>query len=280
MSASIRVLLVDDEEVFVLNMARILETRGFDVRTAFNGRAAVAAVEREGGFHVAVLDVKMPGMDGMATLGEIKRRSPLTEVIMLTGHASVPDGARAMRQGAYDYLMKPCDTEDLVEKIREANETESIKRHPVLWPRKMVRDIPLHPVIRFTPEDRLSEVMAVISARKSGVAVEDVYIVDQEDRLAGVVNRRALLEEAEKSNPGQSVTWERLLEHPHLAPDKPIRTIMKPQPVTAREDHLLTDAAHRMILHRVRSMPVLRAGKVVGILRIQDVFVYVEHEII
>ena len=145
MTSKIRVLLVDDEEQFVKNMARILKFRGFEVTTALSGHQALDAVKYAGGFDVVVLDIKMPGMDGVETLGQIKKWAPDTEVIMLTGHASLSSGTQALTLGAYDYLMKPCDVEDLVEKIREAHEAESMKRHPVLWPRKLVREITLHP---------------------------------------------------------------------------------------------------------------------------------------
>ena len=127
MGNPIRVLLVDDEERFVQNLAKLLRGRGFEVATAFDGAAGVAAVEKSEGFDVVLLDVKMPGMDGIETLRNIKEISPETEVVMLTGHANVETGIAAMREGALDYLMKPCDIEDLVAKITEAARD---RRHP------------------------------------------------------------------------------------------------------------------------------------------------------
>ncbi|MCU0593824.1 MAG: response regulator, partial [Desulfobacterales bacterium] len=108
MGNPIRVLLVDDEERFVLNLAKLLRGRGFDVATALDGAAGVAAVENNP-IDVVLLDVKMPGMDGIEALRKIKEASPDAEVIMLTGHANVDTGIEAMREGALDYLMKPCD---------------------------------------------------------------------------------------------------------------------------------------------------------------------------
>ena len=69
---------------------------------------------------VVILDVKMPGMDGIETLAEIKRKHPLIEVVMLTGHATVASAIDGMKQGAYDYLMKPCDMDTLVAKVAQA----------------------------------------------------------------------------------------------------------------------------------------------------------------
>ena len=124
MGEKIRVLLVDDEQRFVKNLTRILKGRGFDASQALNGREALDMVKKGASFDVVVLDVKMPGMDGIVTLEEIKKWAPDTEVIMLTGHATLSSGTEAMKKGAFDYIMKPCDIEELCEKIREAQEAE------------------------------------------------------------------------------------------------------------------------------------------------------------
>jgi DNA-binding NtrC family response regulator len=114
-----KVMIVDDEEKFVDYLRKRLENRELAVATAGNGEAALAILEKEPQ-DVVILDVLMPGMDGIATLREIKKREPLTEVIMLTGHASVESAIDGMKIGAYDYLMKPCETDDLVDKIKKA----------------------------------------------------------------------------------------------------------------------------------------------------------------
>jgi two-component system, OmpR family, response regulator CpxR len=116
---STKVLLVDDEEQFVDVLAERLETRGFQVSAAFNGDEAVSFVD-EHDVDVVILDVQMPGRNGIETLQEIKRMRPITEVIMLTGHATVETAIQGMKLGAYDYLMKPTDTVELVEKIAKA----------------------------------------------------------------------------------------------------------------------------------------------------------------
>ncbi len=116
-----RVLLVDDEEEFVQALAERLSIRDYDVTTSLNGEDAVEKL-RHYNFDVVILDVRMPGMDGTEVLHEMKRIKPLTEVIMLTGHATVESAIEGMKQGAYDYLLKPCETEDLVTKINKAYE--------------------------------------------------------------------------------------------------------------------------------------------------------------
>lgn len=120
----IRVLLVDDEEQFVQTLAERLEMRDYDVTTSLSGEDALEKVKGYN-FDVVVLDVLMPGVDGIETLREIKTLKPLTEVIMLTGHATVETAIEGMKLGAYDYLIKPCETEELVTKIDKAHERKA-----------------------------------------------------------------------------------------------------------------------------------------------------------
>jgi len=115
----IKVLLVDDEKDFVETLAQRLEVRDFDVRSSLSGDDALGLIQ-EHDFDVIVLDVLMPGKDGIETLREIKDIKPLIHIIMLTGHTTVETGIKGMKLGAYDYLIKPADTEYLVDKITKA----------------------------------------------------------------------------------------------------------------------------------------------------------------
>ena len=114
-----KILLVDDEVVFTTNMGRRLTNRGYTVSAANSGDAAIQALEKEN-FDVVVLDLKMPGMDGLATLKEIKKLGLFTETLILTGHGSIDTALEAIKLGAYDYLTKPCEIDDLVGKIEGA----------------------------------------------------------------------------------------------------------------------------------------------------------------
>ena len=115
----IKVLLVDDEKEFIRALAERLEVRDFNAETAFDGYEAISKI-KEQDFDVIVLDVLMPGINGIETLKEIKSIRPLINVIMLTGHATVETAIEGMKAGAYDYLMKPTETNDLVDKITKA----------------------------------------------------------------------------------------------------------------------------------------------------------------
>lgn len=119
-----RVLLVDDEEMFVEMLAERLEARGLEVAKSFDGDQALEQI-REKDFDVVILDVLMPGKGGVDVLREIKQLKPLTEVIMLTGHATVETAIQGMKLGAYDYLLKPTETKDLLEKIQGAYKRKS-----------------------------------------------------------------------------------------------------------------------------------------------------------
>jgi two-component system, OmpR family, response regulator VicR len=110
------VLLVDDEIPFVETMTKRLFRRDLNPTSAFSGQEGLDKLEKDWSIEVVILDVKMPGMDGIETLKEIKRRFPLVEVIMLTAHATVETGIEGMKLGAFDYLMKPCDMELLFSK--------------------------------------------------------------------------------------------------------------------------------------------------------------------
>lgn len=115
-----RVLIVDDEEKFTQPLAERLRLRDYDATTSQSGEEAVTQVKKYN-YDVVILDVLMPGMDGIETLRNIKKIKPLTEVIMLTGHATVETAIEGMKLGAMDFLMKPCETEDLVSKIQKAH---------------------------------------------------------------------------------------------------------------------------------------------------------------
>jgi DNA-binding NtrC family response regulator len=117
--SEMRIMLVDDEERFLTTTQKLLERKGIDVITATSGSEALDKLVTTD-VHVVILDVKMPGIDGLATLKAIKSRYPSVEVIMLTGHATVESAVDGLEAGAADYLMKPADIDELVAKAEEA----------------------------------------------------------------------------------------------------------------------------------------------------------------
>ena len=116
----IRLLLVDDEQGFVEALARRLVGRDYQAAYVLSGEEALRFLDKDKSMDVVLLDVKMPGLDGLETLRRIKALQPLVETIMLTSDAGVATAVEAMRIGARDYLMKPCDFAELTAKIEAA----------------------------------------------------------------------------------------------------------------------------------------------------------------
>ncbi len=115
----IKILLVDDEQEFVTTLAERLELRGMNVEIATDGEMALSIIET-GPPQVVVLDVLMPGLGGLEVLEIIKAIDPKIQVILLTGHGATKEGIRGMQLGAFDYLIKPIDIDELIKKLNEA----------------------------------------------------------------------------------------------------------------------------------------------------------------
>jgi DNA-binding NtrC family response regulator len=125
--AHVKILLVDDETEFVTPLAERLDTRGFDVSTAYDGQAGLDLIEHTA-FDAIVLDMMMPGMDGMETLKRMLERQPDLQIVMLTGHAQLEQGIAAVKAGAADYLEKPIKFARLLDKINEAKDKTAALR--------------------------------------------------------------------------------------------------------------------------------------------------------
>jgi len=144
-----RLLIVDDEEQFVEALSERLSMRDYDVTTSLTGEDAIEKMKNFN-FDVVILDVRLPRIDGADVLREIKNLKPLTEVIMLTGHGTVEMAIEGMKLGAFDFLMKPCETGDLTAKIenahdRKAEQEDRIRAakisHSASSPRSVLNDV-------------------------------------------------------------------------------------------------------------------------------------------
>ena len=129
----IEILLVDDEKDFVEMLSLRLQDEGHRVGLAYSGEEALSALDKNPYFDVIVLDLKMPGMDGITVLKEIKARQAIVEVILLTGHGTISTAVEGLKSGAFDYLLKPADFEDLKSKLaaarkRKAEQEERIRK--------------------------------------------------------------------------------------------------------------------------------------------------------
>lgn len=117
--ADYRVMLIDDEEEYAETLAERLELRGVSTRVALDGQEALTAIDEDTP-DIVLLDVMMPGIGGLETLRRIKETHPRVEVILLTGRGSTREGIEGMKRGAFDYLMKPVQIEELIERFQAA----------------------------------------------------------------------------------------------------------------------------------------------------------------
>lgn len=136
------ILVVDDEVEFLEILTKRLQKRNIDTVGVTSAEEALKMMDKRL-FDVVLLDIKLPGLDGIETLREMKRRAPLTEVILLTGHASVESSIEGMKLGAFDYLLKPAKFEDLMVKIAEAFEKKN--QHEEKIRKAKIRDLIRHP---------------------------------------------------------------------------------------------------------------------------------------
>lgn len=127
---ALKVLFVDDEIEFLETLMKRMKKRGVHVAGVGSGEQALDYLNKQP-VDVVVLDVRMPGIDGIQTLREIKLIDPLMEVIMLTGHASIEVAIEGMELGAFDYLMKPADIDELFYKIQDAFKKRNIQQEKI-----------------------------------------------------------------------------------------------------------------------------------------------------
>lgn len=127
MSSKPKILIVDDEERFRTTMCKLLAVRGLEASTTGDGKEALKEL-REKSYDVVILDVRMPEMSGIQVMTELRKLDPFIEVIIMTGYASVDTAKKIMELGAYDYMLKPYNVEELMEKIDEAYDRKCARK--------------------------------------------------------------------------------------------------------------------------------------------------------
>jgi DNA-binding NtrC family response regulator len=126
----INLLFVDDEEQFLESMRKRLEARDFNVLTVNRGEKAIAAA-RENPVDIALVDLKMPGLGGEETLKILKQEHPWMEIVILTGHGSIDSAVDCTREGAYSYLQKPCDLDQLMDVLKDAYKKRVMNKNSI-----------------------------------------------------------------------------------------------------------------------------------------------------
>jgi two-component system response regulator HydG len=274
--ATFHILLVDDEKRFAFTLAHLLRARGFDVATAFGGYEALEQITSGKAIDVVVLDVRMPDMDGITTLQRIKQFKPDIEVIMLTGQANLEDGVQAVRQGAFDYLQKPCDIEDILAKIKAACNVEQIRRHQVLWPRTTAGEAIRSGFVPLRPEDSLEDALGIFNRYRSGESARLLFVVDARQRVVGQISKREVLAAVAKEQGREDLSWDLVQRNPECLASIPVHRIMHTGVETVTPEIGLAEVAHRMLALHYESIPVVSEGLVMGVVRLRDALQYLE----
>ncbi|HSL19760.1 MAG TPA: response regulator [Methylomirabilota bacterium] len=285
------VLLVDDEPRFRSATAKVLDRRGFVTITAATGSEALQRLTENP--DVIILDIKMPGMDGLAALRELKRRAPDIPVIMLSGHGSEEAARTALREGAFDFLAKPCDIDLLAAKIQEACRGH---HDPVGIAEARVVDVMI-PIRGYTTVgadetvedalDRLRESFRLRSASDSIMETghRSLLVLDADGKVQGAVAIVDLLRaimprylSAPKPTLADSIQYSPMFwvgmftREVRAIRSAPIRDVMSAGPPAIAADATLMEAAYVMVQQGARRLAVERDGRTVGVIREQELF--------
>ena len=295
MGHKIKVLMVDDEKKFRSTTEKILQRKGFDTVLAASGEEALEKLDEHP--DVVILDVKMPGMDGHRALEEIKKHSPDLPVIMLTGHGALPSAKEALQKGAFDYLAKPCDINILTGKIEDAC------RHaedPKAFEEKRVMGVmvPLQEYTMIGSEENVRDaifklkasfMLNISTSRIMETGHRSVLVMDDRNNVQGILAIRDLLElvlpsylTAPKPSMADSIQyspmfWQGMfIKEVNQKSEIRIKDVMSPAPLTIEGTASLMEAAYMMMKNSARRLVVEVAGKVVGVIREQDLFFEME----
>lgn len=291
MNRKIKVLMVDDERQFRATTEKILRRKGFETVMAASGEEAVDKLGEKP--DVVILDIKMPGMDGHETLRKIKKRVPDLPVIMLTGHGAMPSAVASHEQGAFDYLSKPCDIDLLAAKIGDAYKygrtSEKEEENQV---RAVMVPIAAYTTIgeQQTVGEAILELKASFASKMSTSRIMEtghrsILVMDDAGTVRGILAIRDLLDlimppylSAPKPSTADSIQYSPLFWSGMFSQTirekaaMPVGEAMSPVPLTIGGTANLMEAAHMMVDHNARRLAVVDAGRVIGVIREQDLF--------
>ena len=295
MAQKIKVMMVDDETRFREVTSTLLNRKGFETTIAASGEEAISIIEKNPQ-DVVVLDVKMEGMDGHATLAEIKRISPETQVIMLTGHGNIESAVSSRDLAAFDYLNKPCDIDLLAIKI---NEAYAVRQSKVQQAEKKVKDIMTgienysSVSVNTTVKEAILQLMnslteLVSSSRIREAGHRSLLVFDEKKNLVGLLSIKDLIKgvrpfylSVPRSSMAESVRfshvmtsgWDGLftIQLKALA-DKKVGELTLESTPMIDEDSNLMEVAEMLFKTKQTRLIVTSGKKVVGILREQDLF--------
>ncbi len=305
------IMLVDDEVPFVETMTKRLATRNIQILKAFSAEEALETLKANQNLDVIVLDIKMPGMDGIEALRLIKSEYPLIEVIMLTGNATIQSAIDGMKLGAYDFLKKPCDIDELVSKVKEATEKKQLHEKKISDWRFFKKVATLKelmiPLEEYATVSEDANILEAINALEDAQMAFDpkryrhraVIVLDKENRVVGRLSQHDIIQtlepnykkikERKNGAPGQFGFSRKFIESVSLQYDKwdrPLQSLYKKaleQKVESfmhkptkgeyiQESESINETIHRLIIGKHHSLLVMNGPDIVGIVRLADVF--------
>ena len=293
MAEIIKVLMVDDEAKFRETTSKILRKRGFETTMAGTGEEAVEILKKQAQ-HVVILDIRMPGMDGHEALSKIKKIQPEANVIMLTGHGDSESAKSALKQGAYDYLNKPCDIDLLASKINDAykaakfpgDEKEEKKAGDIMIRIEDYTTITRDKTIKEAIEQLMRSFEGLIASNQvMETGHRSILVFDKDGDLAGILSIQDLIKavrpaylSAPKPSMADSIQysamfWSGLFTTQITALSrKKVEDVMSEHPPSVDEKTNLMELADLMFSNKIRRLVVTKKGKVVGVVREQELF--------
>ena len=308
------IMLVDDEVSFVETMAKRLATRNIETITAFSAVEGLEKLKMNQNLDVIVLDIKMPGMDGIAALKEIKEISPLTEVIMLTGHGTIESAIDGMKLGAYDFLKKPCDIEELVSKVEEATNKKRAHEEKIDAWKSFMKTSTLEelmvPLSEYATVSEDSNILEAIKALEDAQKAFDpkryrhraVIVLDKEKRVVGKLSQHDIImaleprhKEATERKKGaldhlgfgrkfiesvalQYDTWDKPLQNLYKkALEQKVKSFMY-KPTTGEYINIsatMNETIHQLIVGKHHSLLVTNGSAIAGVVRLTDIFDFI-----
>ncbi len=291
MKQPIKVLMVDDEKRFRETTRKILERNGFETILAENGAQALQCLDQSP--DVAILDIRMPGMDGHEVLEKMIKLKPDLPVIMLTGHGDKDSAEQSLVLGAFDYLSKPCDIDLLSDKIREAcrSKQQTGKMEEDLVGSAMI------PLSAYTTIDEHATIAESIQELKASFVTlptsdlimetghRSILVMDKNSQIQGILTIRDLLKQilpgyltSTKPSTADSIQYSPMFWRGMFTSaveqigTLTISEIMSPVPVSIDAESTLMEAAWIMVDQHQRRLIVTEDGKSAGVIREQDLF--------
>ena len=307
-------MLVDDEVPFVETMAKRLAKRNIKIIAAFSAEEGLEKLKMNQKIDVIVLDVKMPGMDGIEALREIKKVSPLVEVIMLTGHATIESGIDGMKLGAYDFLKKPCNIEELVNKVEAATKKKRMHDEKIdVWESFMETSTLIElmvPLVEYATVSEDANVLEAINALEEAQKAFDpkryrhraVIVLNNEKRVVGKLSQHDIIQALEPEYKESKVRKHSALDHLGFGRkfiesvslqynmwDRPLQNLYRKaveQKVKSfmykptegeyiKVSATMNDTIHQLIVGKHHSLLVTDGPDIVGIVRLTDVFEFI-----